>query len=93
MTDLRKRGLTYKEIAREIGIAPQTVAKHMRAKKLGGREKKVTEEVLEEMRNLRKAGLSKREIADKLNLSYETVFRYLREERFFEKIKRKMGLK
>ena len=55
--------------------------------------RKVTPEVLEEMRNLREAGLSKRRIADKLGLSYETVLRCLREEGFFEKLKRKMGLR
>ena len=55
--------------------------------------RKVTPEVLEEMRNLREAGLSKRRIADKLDLSYKTVLMHLKEERFFEKIKRKMGLR
>lgn len=63
----------------------------MRNEGLGGRKKKVTEEVLEEMRSLRGAELSKKEIAEKLGLSYETVFRYLKEEGFFERLKRKMG--
>jgi|GEM_PF-2482506 len=93
MIDMRKRGLTYKEIAGELEIALQTVARHMQTKKLGGRKKKVTGEVLEEMRKLREAGLSKRRIAEKLGLSYGTVFRYLGGESFFEKIKRKMGLR
>ena len=53
----------------------------------------MTGEVLEEMRELRKAGASKREIAEKLGLSYVTVSRYLREEGFFERLKRKMGLR
>jgi len=44
MIDMRKRGLTYKEIAGELGIALQTVARHMQAKKLGGRRKRVTGE-------------------------------------------------
>ena len=92
MVGLRKRGFTYKKIAGELGIAFQTVAKHMRGEGLGGREK-VTPKVLEEMRELREAGLSKKEIADKLGLSYETVLRYLREEGFFEWVKRKLGLK
>ena len=93
MVELRKQGFTYKKIAKELGIAFQTVAKHMRAEGLGGRRRKVTEEVLEEMRKLREAGLSKRRIADKLGLSYETVLRYLREEGFIERLKRKMGLR
>jgi len=33
------------------------------------------------------------EIADRLNLSYETVLRYLREEGFFERLRRKIGLR
>lgn len=93
MTGLRKQGLTYKEIARELGVALQTVAKHMQAKKLGGGRKKVTPEVLEEMKGLREAGLSKREIAKNMGLSYAIVFRYLRKKGFFEKLKRKMGLR
>ncbi|GAI53128.1 unnamed protein product [marine sediment metagenome] len=64
----------------------------MQAKKMGGRRKKVTEKVLEEMKNLREAGASQKEIADKLNLSYVTVSRYLGGAGFFEKVKRKMGL-
>ena len=44
--------------------------------------RKVTEEVLEAMRDLREAGLFKTEIADKLNLSYGTVLMYLRERSF-----------
>jgi len=92
MVELRKRGFTYKKIAKELGVAFQTVAMHIRDEGLGGREK-VTEEVLEEMKNLREAGLSKRRIAEKLGLSYATVFRYLRGKKFFEKIKRKMGLR
>ncbi|GAI10022.1 unnamed protein product, partial [marine sediment metagenome] len=48
MVELRKRGFTYKKIAKELGVSFQAVARHMRVKKLGGREK-VTEEVLEEM--------------------------------------------
>ena len=49
MVELRKQGFTYKKIGKELGIALQTVAKHMREEGLGGREK-VTEEVLKEMR-------------------------------------------
>ena len=93
MADLRRRGSTYGGIARELGVAFQTVAKHMREEGLGGRRKKVTKEVLEEMRNLREAGASKKEIADKLSLSYAIVFRYLRKKGFFERLKRKMGLR
>ena len=92
MVGLRKRGFTYKKIARELGVALQTVAKHMRDEGLGGREK-VTEEVLKEMRALRDAGVPKREIAEKLNLSYGTVFKHLREEGFIGKLKRKLGLR
>jgi len=93
MTGLRKRGLTYEEIAGELGVALPTVARHIRVEGLGGRRKKVTPEVLKEMRSLRDAGLSKKEIAEKLGLSCTTVFRYLGEEGFFDKIKRKMGLR
>ena len=91
MVGLRKRGSTYKKISKELGIAYITVAKHMRAEGLGGREK-VTEGVLKEMRDLREAGLSKRRIAEKMGLSYMTVSKYLREEGFFERVKRKLGL-
>ncbi len=93
MVELRKRGFTYKKIAKGLGISFQTVAMRMKVEGLGGGRRKVTEEVLEEMRNLRKAGVPKKEIADKLNLSYETVSKYLREEGFFKWIKRKMGLR
>ncbi len=92
MVGLRKQGFTYKKIARELGIAFQTVAKHMRDEGLGGR-KKVTPEVLKEMKELREAGLSKRRIAEKLGISYNTALNYLGREGFFEKLKRKMGLR
>ena len=55
--------------------------------------RKVTPEVLKEMKGLREAGLPKRRIADKLGLSYKTVLKYLGEEGFFERLKRKMGLR
>ncbi len=93
MVGLRKQGFTYKKIARELGVAFQTVAMHMQAKKMGGRKKIVTGGTLEEMRRLREAGLSKREIAEKLDLSHGTVFKHLREEGFFERLKRKLGLR
>jgi len=94
MADLRKRGLTYEEIARKLGIAIITIAKRMREEGLGGRRRKVTGEVLERMRELRWMGVPKKEIADKLNLSYTTVLMYLRrEEGLVGRLKRKLGLK
>jgi orotate phosphoribosyltransferase-like protein len=60
---------------------------------MGDRKKRVTEEVLKEMRNFREAGLYKKRIAEKLDLSHRTVFRYLREEGFIGKLKRKIGLR
>lgn len=91
MAELRMRGSTYGEIARKLGVALQTVAKHMRDEGLGGREKKVTEEMIEEMRGLREEGVPKKEIADRLGLSYGAVLWSLRKEGFFEKLKRKIG--
>jgi len=96
MTGLRKQGLTYKEIARELGVALQTVAKHMQAKKLGGRRKKVTPEVLEEMKKLRAEGMSHGKIAGRLGLTPMTVYNHLRKRErhgFIERLKRKMGLR
>ncbi len=92
MVDLRKRRFTYKKIAKELGVSFQAVARHMRIEGLGGK-RKVTSEVLEEMKELRDAGLPKKRIAEKLGLSYATVFSYLRGNGFFERLKRKMGLK
>ena len=95
MVGLRKRGLTYGEIAEELNIAFQTVANYMRKEGLGGRRRKVTREVMERMRGLREAGVPKKEIADKLNLSYGTVLMYLKREELglVEKLKRKLSLK
>ncbi len=94
MAGLRRRGLTYEEIARKLDVALKTVARHMREEGLGGRRRKVTGEVLKRMRDLRELGVHKKKIADKLNLSYETVLIYLKgEEGFFEKLKRKLSLK
>jgi len=55
--------------------------------------KRVTKEVLEEMRRLRGEGLSYGKIADRLGLAPMTVYNHLREEGFFGRLKRKMGLK
>lgn len=54
--------------------------------------KKVTPEIMGEMKKLREKGLTYREIADKLNLSRWTVLKYLREGGYFKKMKGKMGL-
>jgi len=94
MADLRKRGLTYMEIAGKLGIALQTVARHMRKTGLGDRRRKVTGEVLERMRELVGAGLPKKEIADRLDLSYNTVLMYLKgEEGLLARLRRRLGLK
>ena len=95
MAGLRRRGLTYKEITRKLGVAPTTVATHMREEGLGGRRRKVTVEVLERMRSLREAGVPKKEIADELNLSYGTVLMHLRREELglVGRLKRKLGFK
>lgn len=93
MADMRKRGLTYMEIAGKLGVCSETVAKHVRKAGLGGRRRKVTGEVLEEMRRLRKEGLSYGKIADKLGLSYETVLNYLeREGGLLARLRRRLGL-
>lgn len=59
-------------------------------------KRKVTPEIIEEMKKLRKEGLSYEKIAEKLKLSPMTVYSYLKKEvkeSFFEKLKRKLGLK
>ena len=58
--NLRKRGLTDEEIAAQINITSQTVAKYVRKEGLGGRRKKVNREVLDRMDNLVKAGMRKK---------------------------------
>jgi len=94
MAELRRRGLTYKKIAGELGTALQTVAEHVRKAGLGGGRRKVTGEVLEEMRRLRREGLSYRKIADKLGLSYITVLKYLkRDGGLLAGLRRRLGLK
>lgn len=95
MVGLRKRGLTYEEIAARLNITSVTVAKYLRREGLGGRKKKVTGEVLNKMDNLVRTGMHKKEIADKLSLSYGTVLRYLKEEKLgsMEKLKKWIGLK
>lgn len=59
-------------------------------------KRKVTPEIVEEMKKLRKEGLPYEKIADALKLSPMTVYSYLKKEEkagFFEKLKRKLGLK
>lgn len=94
MAALRRRGLTYEEIADDLGIATITVAKRMRKEGLGNRRRKVTGEVLKRIRDLEKEGVPKKEIADKLNLSYGIVLKCLkREEGLVGKLKRRLGFK
>jgi len=80
MVDLRKRGFIYKEIAEKLGIAIQTVAKHIQKEGLGGWRKKVTGEVMERMRELKGEGLSYEKIAGRLGLSVTTVCSHLKKE-------------
>ena len=59
-------------------------------------KRKVTPEIVEEMKKLRKKGLPYGKIADVLKLSPMTVYSYLKKEEkigFFEKLKRKFRLK
>ena len=59
-------------------------------------KKRVTPEVLEEMRRLRGEGLSYGKIADRLGLAPMTVYNHLRKRErpgFIGRLKRKMGLK
>ena len=54
--------------------------------------RKVTPEVIEEMKRLRKKGLSYEKIANNLKLSAMTVYNYLKKEEkvgFVERLKRK----
>ena len=56
--------------------------------------KKVTPEIVGEMRRLRAEGLSYGKIAGRLGLNPMTVYNHLRkEEGFFGWVKRKMGLR
>ena len=57
--------------------------------------RKVTPEMIEEMKKLRKEGLSYRKIADKLKLSTMPVFNYLKKEEkvgLIKRLKRKLGM-
>ncbi|GAI36504.1 unnamed protein product [marine sediment metagenome] len=58
--------------------------------------RKVTPEIVEEMKRLRGEGLSYGKIADRLGLNPMTVYNHLREKGrpgFRERLKRKLGLK
>ncbi len=58
--------------------------------------KKVTPEIVEEMKRLRGEGLSYDKIARKLGLYPMTIYNHLRKKErigFFEKMRRKMGLR
>jgi transposase len=59
------------------------------------RRRKVTPAMIRRMKKLRGEGLSYKGIAKRLNLATMTVFNYLKKEKvgFFEKLKRKLGLK
>ena len=93
MEELRRRGLTYAEIAGKLGVAFQTVAGHMRRIGLGNRRTKVTEEVLDEMVRLREEGMTYREIAGRFGLSTMTVCNYLRKRPGpIERLRRRLGL-
>ncbi len=58
--------------------------------------KKVTPEIVEEMKGLRMEGLSYEKIAGRLGVPPMTVYNHLRKKGkpgFIEKLKRKMGLR
>jgi transcriptional regulator with XRE-family HTH domain len=59
------------------------------------RRRKVTPAMIRRMKKLRAEGLSYEKIAKRLNLAPMTAFNYLKGEKvgFFEKLKRKLGLK
>jgi len=61
-------------------------------KKRGRR--KLSLEIIEEIKRLRERGIASKEIARKLKLGVSTVYRYLeikKREGFFKKLKRKLG--
>jgi DNA invertase Pin-like site-specific DNA recombinase len=58
--------------------------------------RKVTPEIIEEMKRLRKNGLSYEKIAGKLGLSVMTVYNHLKKEEkvgLVQRLKRKLGLR
>jgi predicted transcriptional regulator len=74
---LRKQGYTYSEIVEEVGCAKGTVSYHCNNAGLGGGgNRKLDDDVIEEMRSMRQNGIKPPQICEELDVSPSSVSKY-----------------